>query len=71
LRPVTRTENASVAARASTNATSLASSMAIASQRPSADMPTPSGDRLSATDPVARFVAASRTSRRSPAWSLT
>jgi hypothetical protein len=57
--------------RVSTKATSLVSSTAAATQRPSGEMPTPSGDSPSAITPVALRLAISTTTSWLFGWSLT
>ncbi len=56
---------------ASTNTTSLDSSMAAAIQRPSGEMPTPSGDSPSPMAPAWARLSRSITTSRLLGWSLT
>jgi len=55
----------------STNTTSFDSSTAATTQRPSGEMPTPSGDSPSATEPVDARVDRSTITSRLFGWSLT
>ena len=69
--PLTRTTKALRLVRVSTKATSLLSSTATASQRPSGEMPTPSGDSPSAMVPDCLRLATSTMTNWLLGWSLT
>jgi hypothetical protein len=69
--PRTLTTNAFLLVRVSTKATSLVSSTATASQRPSGDMPTPSGDSPSAITPAGLRLRKSIITSWLLGWSLT